>query len=197
MTPTRCIEMTPMLLNRIERAFALPFVSEAQELDMRDWCTTNRTDLLDDLPLGPDAWRATTSDYWSRYIDSRMSEEDNAVVCEIIDKLEDSPTPEQEDALHKRWAELDEAYEPRPSERPDVWLPRHSCHFFLRTQGALALTLFPERQWFGVANDMHTFVVDADGEVFDLLLHDSFDPKYHRTDQGAEVLPMSRQSQAA
>ena len=54
--------------------------------------------------------------------------------------------------------------------------------------------MFPEREWFGVANEWHTFVVDSDGEVFDLLLHDSFDPKYHYTDEDAEVLPLGRSS---
>jgi hypothetical protein len=196
--------MTPLLLNRIERAFELPFVYEAQELDMQDWCETNRTDLLDDLPLGPDAWQATTSDYWDSYLFDRMSAEDRTAVNDIIDTLEGGVSEEAEVALHERWAEIEEAYEPKPSDRPDVYLPRHSCHFFLRTQAALALTLYPEREWFGVANDMHTFVVDADGEVFDLLLHDGFDPKYHYMDGEAEVLalqsagtPMFRQAQAA
>ncbi|MDA8732967.1 hypothetical protein N9M28_06595, partial [Luminiphilus sp.] len=70
--------MTDSLLARMEEAFELPFLSNAQRLDLTDWCKENRSDLLDDLPLGPDAWQATTSDYWWTYIDSRMSDEDNA-----------------------------------------------------------------------------------------------------------------------
>ena len=106
MKPKNCISMTDSLLAQIEQAFALPFVSNAQQLDLTDWCKENRSDLLDDLPLGPDAWQATTSDYWWKYIDSRMSDEDNAVICEIIDRLEDNPTPEQEDELQARWERL-------------------------------------------------------------------------------------------
>ena len=106
MKPKQCIPMTNSLLARMEEAFELPFLSNAQRLDLTDWCKENRSDLLDDLPLGPDAWQATTSDYWWTDIDSRMSDEDNAVICEIIDRLEDNPTPEQEDELQARWERL-------------------------------------------------------------------------------------------
>ena len=193
MTPKQCIPMTPDLLQRIEDAFELPFVANAQALDLKEWCESNRTDLLNDLPLGSRAWQATTSDYWYTYIDSRMSDEDNAVICEIIDCLEDNPTPKQKDALQARWQEIERQYEPKPSERPDVWLPRHACHYFLRTQATLALTLWPEREWYAVANEDHTFVVDADGEVFDLLV-DSYDPQYHHLDGAVEALGQKAQA---
>ena len=187
MKPKNCISMTDSLLAQIEEAFELPFVSNAQRLDLTDWCKENRSDLLDDLPLGPNAWQATTSDYWYTYIDSRRSDEDNQVVCEIIDRLDEGLSSDQEDALHDHWQEIERQYEPKPSERPDVWLPRHACHYFLRTQATLALTLWPEREWYAVANDMHTFVVDEDGEVFDLLV-DSYDPQYHHLDGAVEAL---------
>ena len=194
MTPKQCIPMTPDLLQRIEDAFELPFVANAQRLDLTEWCESNRSDLLNDLPLGSRAWQATTSDYWHTYIDSRMSDEDNQVICEIIDCLEDNPTPEQEDALHQRWAEIESAYEPTPSERPDVWLPRHACHYFLRTQATLALTLWPDRKWYAVANEDHTFVVDEDGEVFDLLLHNDFSTQYHH--MNGSMMPLSHKASA-
>ena len=154
MKPKNCISMTDSLLAQIEEAFELPFVSNAQRLDLTDWCKENRSDLLNDLPLGPNAWRATTSDYWFTHIDNRMSDNDNAVVCEIIDRLDEGVSSDEEDALQARWQEIERQYEPKPSERPDVWLPRHSCHYFLRTQATLALTLWPEREWFGVGDGL-------------------------------------------
>ena len=51
MKPKQCIPMTDSLLARMEEAFELPFVSNAQRLDLTDWCRENRSDLLDDLPL--------------------------------------------------------------------------------------------------------------------------------------------------
>ena len=56
-----------------------------------------------------------------------------------------------------------------------------------------SLTLWPEREWYAVANDMHTFIVDADGNVFDLLL-DSYDPQYHHMDGAVEALGQKAQA---
>lgn len=190
-TPTACIPMDSELLARIEEAFTEPFVADAQALDLEEWCEHSRTDLLDCLPLGPMAWTATTSSYWSDYILDSMSEADADRTYEIYDTLdEEELTEERTEALIDEAFAIESAYEPKPSTHADCWLPRHGCHYFLRTQGALALTLFPDRQWFGVSNDKHTFVVDEDGQVFDLLLHDSFSTSYHYTDRDAEALPL-------
>ena len=57
-----------------------------------------------------------------------------------------------------------------------------------------SLTLWPEREWFGVANEDHTFVVDADGEVFDLLLHNDFSTQYHH--MNGSMMPLSHKASA-
>lgn len=40
---------------------------------------------------------------------------------------------------------------------------------------------------------MHTFVVDEDGEVFDLLV-DSYDPQYHHLNGAVEALGQKAQA---
>lgn len=197
MNPKQCIPMTPELLARITEAFTNPFVYKAQELDLTEWCKDMRADLLDDLPLGPLAYTATTSDYWASYVYDRISDDDCERIDHIIEQLEAGPDEDTAARLQQAWADIESAYEPTPDERPDVWLPRHSCHYFLRTQGALAVTLFPEREWYAVSNERHTFMMDSAGNVFDLLLHDSFCPKYHYTDRGANVLAINAQEEVA